>query len=92
MKDRNHRSAVIPGRDVGASAFQRVRRQRRAIFMILLIALLATAAWVMPEEPGSQGRSISRASETHHAIEAVVHFPAQYVNQPTEPTEQIQGF
>ena len=74
MKDRNHNSTVIQGQDAGPGAFQRVRRQPRAIFMILLIALLAAVGGVMPEEPGSQGRSTSRASETPHAREAVAYF------------------
>ena len=92
MKERNHSFTVIHGQDAGPSEFPRVRRQRRAIFMILPIALLAVAGWIIPEEPGSQGRSTSRASETPHASEAVPYFPAQYVNQATEPTEHIQGF
>ena len=70
----------------GRSAFQHARRQRRAIFMILLIALLATAGWLMPGVPGSEADAPSRASE------ATIQFPVQHVNQAAEPAEHIQAF
>ena len=71
---------------------RRRKQQRVALTLLLLVALLAAANWLVPGVPGNQGSAASLAVAAPPAREEFVYFPAQYLNQATEPTEHLQAF
>ncbi len=63
-----------------------------ALVVVLALASLAAAYGMRSDLAGSQSSMPIQATENPNASTESVYFPAQYVNQATEPTEHIQAF
>lgn len=69
-----------------------LRRRMKPVAIILVLAAIAAASWVNVDQVRSQGSAEAKASEVSSTRAEFVYFPAQYVNQATEPSEHIQAF
>ena len=80
----NNGDPVVPARNTG--------HRVTALVVVLAVALLAAAHWVKSGQSDSQSNVSARPVEDSNASTEFIYFPAQYVNQATEPTEHIQAF
>ncbi len=66
----------------------------RVIALVIVIAVLslAAASGTRPDVAGGQNSTAPGTAGNPNASTEFVYFPGQYVNQATEPSEQIEAF
>lgn len=75
---------AVPARNMG--------HRIAALAVVLAVALFAAANWPKSNQPDSPSNPSPTLAEDPDSSAGFIYFPAQYVNQATEPTEHIQAF
>jgi hypothetical protein len=59
---------------------------------LIVLVVVATLGSLQLIHPGSNTAALDSAQQANNAPAAVEYFPAQYVNQATQPEKQIETF